>query len=166
MDNDMIQKIYEETLPIVLNDVEAEFVESITASYLAYLQNNYSSVVVDYDKKNKFCSAYIKLEASKWRNSSVGLKKSVLLVDEALSKLGTLSNTALVHAQNRLLKNEISITEERANEGIALMQEAIPLVKSFNQDLANFYLSEGIMDFSYACGITDNMSLRVGRLMH
>ena len=37
-------------------------------------------------------------------------------------------------------------------------------VREFNKQIANYYVSEGSIDFQYASGITENMSLRIGRM--
>ena len=44
------------------------------------------------------------------------------------------------------------------------MEQYYENVKPFNKIIAQTYLSEGSVDYIYAAGLTDNKSLRVGRM--
>ena len=43
------------------------------------------------------------------------------------------------------------------------MEQLVKQVRDFNMNIANKLLSESIVDFEYASGISDNMSLRTSR---
>jgi hypothetical protein len=45
------------------------------------------------------------------------------------------------------------------------MNELFKKVQPFNSAIGYSYLSEGIEDFNYACGNSDEHSLRVGRTL-
>ena len=60
-------------------------------------------------------------------------------------------------------KESKMLDKQTANEKIKLMDELLNKVLKFNKKIATYYYSEGTLDFSYAAGLTDLMSLRVGR---
>ena len=61
------------------------------------------------------------------------------------------------------LNNNVLMSVEIAEKYINRINELLPLVQEYNKQLASWYVSEGSMDLLYACGKTDNTSLRIGR---
>lgn len=163
--NEIINLIYDNLLEIVLQDFSYEERDIIAKAYKAYLIDSYSNLIRNNsDDDGKVTQVILNMERIKWLNQTQDIKKSNLLKDEMLDKLGYLSNLALKYAMAKLQGklDEINITEEQASSYIEMMREYAKNVLPFNKSIADTYLSEGILDFQYAVGLSSNMSLRLG----
>lgn len=166
MNEQLIKEIYNTLIPIITNGITEEL-EEISTAYYNYILNLYSdNNGSNYEKLKEIC---INIEMKNWSNKSVILRKKLLLTDNYYDKLIYLSNIGLKNANIRLL-NEINndnkpieITETQAKENIKLMKEYVNMVKDYNKQEALMILSEGLIDYDYALGLTDNRSFRLGK---
>lgn len=157
--------IYENSKEILLKGFDdSKEQEEILYFYKEYLDKLYSSNVKNIDEYEKLKDRFLKLEISKWSSIPKGVKQGLLIRDEFLNRLGYLSDLGLKYAISKLKGESIDLTEEQAKKYISDMKLLVDKVRDFNSDLAKTYLSEGILDFMYASGLTNNKSLRVGRM--
>lgn len=156
--NKSIMKIYENTVDKFLENFSVSEIESIRNLYLSYLIRTYShlkldDIAVDY---------YSNLEVIKWKDFNIDGKMSIISEDKSLEELVKLSMEGL-HYADQFRKYGTMLDKKIANEKIKLMNELLNKVLEFNKKLATYYYSEGSLDFSYAAGLTNLMSLRTGR---
>ena len=134
--------------------------------YLNYLNDKYKDEFYSSISTEKI----IDLEMSLWKDKNSDYRLSYLIKDEFFTKLSYLSQVGLKYAMKRLSAEKLNalyepeITEEYAQNNIHLMEQYYENVKPFNKIIAQTYLSEGSVDYIYAAGLTDNKSLRVGRM--
>jgi cobalamin biosynthesis Co2+ chelatase CbiK len=91
-------------------------------------------------------------------------------IDEAFKKERELSKKAYDYATSKLAhvisnsEYQSPITEEEANQFIAEMEKLCESVKPENKTRAEYELSEATMDIMYAANMTEDSSLRIGRM--
>ena len=114
------------------------------------------------------------LEKSKWHDVDSDAKLSELLSDPAFDNIKYISNTGFKYAESMLSKKfetgaeiivQPVIEKEKALESIEMLNNNYEQVREFNKMMANYFISEGSLDFQYASGITEHMSLRIGDLV-
>lgn len=170
MDNQFFSMIYNGTIKTLISDFSEKEIPEVLQSYQLYIIENYSNVLEPTDNVEKVAKLFIEIENKKWKNKTKEEKQILIMKDPALENLRYLSGIAQKYAQNRL-GNELSsgtfiaeLSEEQAQNYIKNLEEYTSQVKPYNSLIAQTYLSEGIIDFLYASKLSDNMSLRVGRL--
>lgn len=156
--NKNIMKIYENTVDKFLENFPASEVESIRNMYLSYLIRTYSRLELN----DRTIEYYSNLEVIKWKDYNIDGKMSIISEDKNLDELVKLSMEGQ-HFADQFRKDGTMLDKKIANEKIKLMDELLNKVLEFNKKLATYYYSEGTLDFSYASGLTDLMSLRTGR---
>jgi len=176
MNNDkLILEIYNNTINDILVGIEEKYKEELCLAYLEYLKKNYLNFDLDLsnNKPEEIVSLFVELEKSKWQDINTDAKLSELLTDPAFENIKYISNTGYKYAKLMLDKkfearSEVAlhsvIDEEKAKESIDMLNTYYEQVREFNKQIANYYVSEGSIDFQYASGITENMSLRIGRM--
>ena len=171
MNERLINGIYNNSINSVLKDIEETEKEILMASYKRYLVDSYADTLDEDDNIEQVIALYSVMEIKKWNKKSPDEKKSLLIQDENYKKLYELSNIGYKHANRKILLLQThqeyipSINEEQARKYIQEMEELYEGVKDYNKKMAGIYLSEGTMDFLYATQLTDNMSLRIGRML-
>lgn len=83
-----------------------------------------------------------------------------MLKDETLEQIINLSNKGTALAREKKNNNQV-ISKELCEEQIKKIEELLPHVLEHNDELAKWYLSEAIMDYTYASGQTENHSMRM-----
>ena len=156
--NKNIMKIYENTVDMFLKGFSNTELETIKKMYISYLLRTYSRLELD-DMTVRY---YSNLEIIKWKDFNIEGKMSIISEDKNLDELVKLSMEGL-HFADQFRRDGVLLDKKIANEKIELMHELLNKVLDFNKTLATYYYSEGTLDFSYAAGITDFMSLRTGR---
>lgn len=171
----LVLEIYNKTINEVLKGIDEKYYEELRSAYMEYLKRNYLSF--DLNKNNKkpeeIAVLFTQLENSKWINSKPGLKLSELLRDPAFENIKYISNMGYKYAREMLdMKFKAGnaplqpvIDEEKAKESIEMLNNNYEQVREFNKMMANYFISEGSLDFQYASGITEHMSLRIGDLV-
>lgn len=161
--NDVIQKLYYNLINVISNDFEESDKKEIQVEYMKILNNRYSELPFNTTEYEKLYEKLFKLEYNEWSNLSLDMKKHVLLKDLALDEIINITSEAFKYAQERLNKN-ILISNEIAEQYISRLSELYDSVKEYNKQLANWHISEGIMDLKYSSGQTENMSMRIGHI--
>ena len=156
--NKNVMRIYENTIDMFLKNFPDTEFETIRKMYLSYLIRTYSRLDLD----DRLVEYYSDLEVIKWKDFNVDGKMSIISEDKNFDELIKLSMEGLQFA-DQFRKKNIMLDKKIANEKIELMSELLNKVLDFNKKLATYYYSEGTLDFSYAAGLTDLMSLRTGR---
>lgn len=175
MKKEDISKIYNVCINTVLNGVDGDIKNEIAVGYYNYLMNTYS----DFDISNITVSVsqaldlLIDLENSKWNNATVSIKKLEFIKDSALDNIKRISGIAHKYATKKINITDINgnlvsntLDEETADKNIELLNNYLLQVKDFNKELANIYVSDGILDFEFACGRTNYVSLETGRQIY
>ena len=169
MTEQLIKDIYTAIIPILTNDLNPEEKQEMCNAYYEHISYTYSDKMkfnTDYEKLKNIC---IDIEKKSWTNKSVILRKKLLFKDDYYTRLIYLSDIGLKNANIRLL-NEINndnkpieITKEIASNNMELMTQYSEMVRDFNKQDALMILSEGLLDYNYALGISDNKSFRIGK---
>ena len=172
MTDEAIKKIYDNTINIVLNEIDEESKESISYFYYEYLNEIYKKIDIKNINIEKAIQIFSNLELLKWKNMSAIVKKMELIKDEALDNIRAISSIALnfakqkVETRNRNEENTCdTLDKEKADKYIQKLNTYLSQVKDYNKQLANYYVSEGIMDLNFASGKTNYTSLRIGRII-
>lgn len=171
----LILEIYNKTINDILIGIEEIYKEELCLAYIDYLKKNYLNFDLNLDNKKpeELVKLFIDLEKSKWQDMNREAKLSELLKDPAFENIKYISNTGYKYAKSMLDKKfetgvdvvlQPVIDEQRAQESIDMLNRYFEQVRDFNKNIANYYISEGSIDFQYASGITENMSLRIGRI--
>ncbi len=170
MNEEVIKKIYDKTKDVVINFVDEELQFLLENAYYEYLVENYGNFDLQEKNIDDVVKIFADLEISKWSNMSIDNRKSELLKDEAFENLRYISNVALKYAEQKVNSRDINgenmqntLDEETANKYIEALNTYLPQVQDFNKQIADYFVSEGIMDLEFACGRTNYMSLRIGR---
>jgi len=171
----LILEIYNRTINDILIGIAEKYKEELCLSYIEYLKKNYLNFDFDLDNNHpdELVSLFVELEKSKWQDITVEEKLSELLSDPAFDNIKYISNTGYKYAKSLLDKKfeassveflQPEIDQEKAQESIEMLNKYYEHVREFNRQIANYYVSEGSIDFQYASGITENMSMRIGRI--
>lgn len=171
----LILEIYNKTINDILLGIEEKYKDEVCQAYLEYLKKNYLNFDLELGNKKpeELIILFVDLEKSKWQDTNVDAKLSELLSDPALENIKYISNTGYKYAKTMLDKKfemgvemllQPVIEEEKAQKSIEMLNTYYDQVRDFNKTIATYYVSEGTIDFQYACGITENMSLRIGRI--
>ena len=171
----LILEIYNKTINDILIGIDGKYKEELCLAYIEYLKKKYLNFDLDLGNKKpeELISLFVDLEKSKWKDTNVDAKLSELLSDSAFENIKHISNTGYKYAKSMLDKKFESgvemllqpvITEEKAQQSIEMLNTYYEQVRDFNKKIATYYVSEGSIDFQYASGITENMSLRIGRI--
>ena len=156
----IIKKIYLNTISEVIDDVPVELKKEFSNSYHKYLLKIY----LDDELEEEDESIYTELELSRWKRASCSLKLSEILKDKAYERIKKNSARGLHYAEQRLEESSNgcpTISLMRANKNIQRLERDLQKVRGFNKDVAKILVSEGIVDFLYACGRSEFISLRL-----
>lgn len=170
MDKKLIDGIYKNTIACLLDGVNLENQQELIIAYKTYLFDMYASTLEPQDDINQVINIYSMMENKKWKNKTLEQKLSQIIRDKNLEKLREISNVGYKHAQRKLgcilsnIEYIPQITEEDIKKYIMEMQKLRKDVQKYNDLLADMYLSEGTLDFEYAMNLTENLSMRIGRM--
>lgn len=159
---DFIKYLYDNTIKYIISDFNEDEISEIKEGYLNYLNNHYLDTI-DEENIEKAKKVFPEVEIKNWKKVSKKAKQSILLKDSALDDMRYYSDYARVYANERLDNNRIVISEKQAKSYIKHMEDMFEKVRDFNKVIAHQLLSESTVDFLYASGISDNMSLRCAR---
>ncbi len=162
----VIDKVYENVINMILKDFTYEEQEEVREAYKKYLRDCYEDSLYLSDDETELINHFTELENMKWSDKSKVIKQALILEDEWMDKIRDLSNIALEAATLKLIgkDSEIKLTKKEVVEYEENMKEYLTKVRDFNRQQAYGYVSEATLDFEFAVGLTDNMSLRVGRM--
>jgi len=159
----MINQLFSTTLDQLLSDIPSEFKAEMQSAYSQHLIKRYGEVTLpDANKTDDYVTTLVNRELREWGSSSPEMKMSAFLKDEFLDKIGAIAEQGFSYASKKLI-DQTTISPETAKQNIEMLKQYLPQVRSFNVLLAQSYVSEGILDFQYAAGLTENISLRLGR---
>lgn len=170
MNEQLITGIYNNCINKVLEGVNEAVHEKLSIAYKKYLVDEYADTLDPDDDVNMIINIYTKMELKKWEGKTLQNKLSTMINDYNLEQLGKISEIGFKHAQRKLgailLGEEYQpdLTEEQVNNYISQMKELYEKVEPYNLNIANTYLSEGVLDFNYAINKTDDVSLRINRM--
>ena len=159
---DFIKYLFDSTIDVVLKDFSNDEIDEVKKNYLEYLKLHYKGTI-DEDQIEKAKQVFPGIEINNFKNLKKEEKQRLLLEDEALERLEYFSHYANTYALYRMDNDKCAISEEQANNYLVQMGKEFKKVRSFNKHIAENLLSESIVDFQYAAGLTNNMSLRSAR---
>ena len=155
----VINQVYKRTFSIVVDGFDENEKLIARDEYLKELKNKYLELGPITEK---YFERILMLEYNEWKELSLNIRKQMLLKDNALEEIINLTGQGQKWAMERVDSNTL-ISSEITEKYINRINQLLPLVQEYNNQLANWYVSEGTMDLLYACGKTDNTSLRIGR---
>lgn len=161
---DVIKNVYEKMISIVCMGIDEKDHPLIREEYQNLLVERYKESDsrlknIDYDKLYK---VIYNIEYKRWNNLSPMIKKNLLINDTVLDEVICLSNLGFECARKRLEENVV-VEVDYANNMINKMNEMCEKVRDENKYTAERYVSEGTVDFLFASGQVDGMSMRMGR---
>lgn len=162
MKENIIKEIYKNTINTILYNIPEYLKQEFANSYFKYLVDIY----LDDDLEESDIVIFTELEISKWKLASLDLKLSEILEDKSYDTIKSVSSNGNELAKRRLNDNSNNkpvIDLNAALNNVKLLEENLPNVREFNSQRAKQLVSEGIMDFYYASGQTNNTSLRNSR---
>ena len=169
----MISEIYNKTINDILIGIDDKYKEELSLAYMEYLKKNYLNFDMSLGNKKPedLVRIFSNLESSKWGDTHGDAKLSEMLSDPAFENIKYISNTGYKYAESRINKKFGNSTDippvidvEKAQESIEMLNKYYEQVRDFNKTIATYYVSEGSIDFQFASGMTENMSMRIGRL--
>lgn len=155
----VVNQIYQKIFNTVVEGFDDSEKSLASIEYLNNLKNKYLELGPITEK---YFERILMLEYNEWKELSLDVRKHLLLKDNALEEIMNLTGEGYRCAIERLEDNKLMLIEN-AEKYIKRIEELYPLVKDYNKELAEYYISEGNMDFKYASGQTDCTSLRIGR---
>ena len=157
--NDGVEKIYDNTKSIIEKKFFAYERDEILKSYKDYLYSRYGKFNNIEKGLDKLCQLEIKFFENKDKNYI----KSLIIKDYNYEELCNLSKQAKMYALSRINDN-LLIDANSYNDIIKSMNKIFDKIKPYNKNAAKMVYSEAIVDLEFAAGLTDNTSLRVGRM--
>lgn len=159
MKEKFLKEIFDSVLSVLLDGITYENQKEMKDNYISYLINTYQNININEKNYNKLLPIYLKKELMILQKMSINQKKLLYLKDENMEKLIELSNLGM-DLKLEAKKTGNYINDDYANECIQKMKNLINLVKPYNGELAQKYLSEGILDYEYAAGLIKFNSFR------
>ena len=161
--NDIINKIYDNMIGVILVGMEEENYNEVSNEYKRILLNRYSSISINGRDPEELYDKILKIEYDEWQPMAPPMKSHILIKDKSLDQIIDIANGAYKAAKERLYDGK-TISTEVADSNKTKMEELYNDVKEYNKALADWHISEGTMDLEYASGRTENTSLRIGRM--
>ncbi len=156
---EVLERIYNEQISVVLDGIEDEYQEQIIEGYKNYLDETYTEPFGDVSNLDYAYETISSAEKKFWINCEADFKESRLIADEALDSIDKISAYAYRAIEKKEKINKL-IREDDANYYIDKMQALLELVKSFNREYAEDLVSETMMDLLNASGQTEDRSFR------
>ncbi|MDE6285273.1 MAG: hypothetical protein K2M17_05960 [Bacilli bacterium] len=157
-----INQLYTNTIEEFLKNVTTSR-DELAEAYKSYLFQTYESLEVAPEKYDATLEVLSKTLVSQWGILPENHKMQELLKDEAMQDIRELSYKGLEYARLKISEKQI-LSTELANQAIQQLESVVDKVKPYNQNLAKELISEGILDYMYAAGLSENTSLRLGHI--
>ena len=162
----MIDKLYNELLPIVLNDIDENYIDDLKEGLKNYLSERYKNSFNDPKTSEINYNNFLKIEKNRWTNTPNINKLSYLIYDENFEKLIQLSNNIFLLAKDKMYnkyKIDRNLSNEEIQKTISNIEYLADNVYFFNSHNVKNLLSETILDYLYVYTNNDDMSLRLGK---
>lgn len=160
MKTTFINQLYNETIKQVLKGVPYLYQREVKINYKNNLIEKYEDLTIDKSNVNEKLNKFIQFELSYWNNLSIDMKLSHFVKDKAYEEIIFISILGLQLAQKKQDEN-IAFDQKMATAYVERMNELLRIVKYFNKESAKMYFFEGILDFQYASGLTEEKSIRM-----
>lgn len=157
----LVDELYERVIDTFLENVIYER-ELLASAYKDYLVRVYGDIDIVQEEYSKAFETFSASQKEKWKNVSGKDKKKELVLDEFLVIIGEISEKGFEAAKIKKWQN-IAFDREEGVLAINKLKENLDKVQNYNKELAKNLVSEGILDYNYATGASEVMSLRVGR---
>ena len=104
---DLVSKLYLNTIDIVLNGFDEKDIESVKRKYYENLKEQYSGLEEYIKDYNKTYEKFVKFEKSEWSEKTIDEKKRIFIEDPALNQIIDIASIAYQGAQDRLNNNTL-----------------------------------------------------------
>ena len=168
--NEIINVLYKNNIELILKDFDENDQSEIKKEYLDYLTLHYSRLVNEEYNSSDIIDVIDNMEKDLWLKKKKIEKQRILLKDEKLDKMGEISNIGYENALKKLecLKNNIEYKNNLNKVEVELYIDNLTKlsneVRDFNKEIADRYLSEGILDLLFAANMSENTSFRIGNI--
>lgn len=154
--NEILENIKDE----LFSGVDSKFYDELLISYKKYLFSTLKNIKLTDDNYNKTIKIITEDNLNILKSYSPNFKLSLYIQDESYKKIYNLSMKGFNFALDKFNNNNmISINE--ANNYKNEMEKLLPDVYEFNYLSAMSLLSEGILDYDYACSDITYTSFRL-----
>lgn len=155
-----IEDLYNNTREALLKDVPDEEIEKLSAGYREHLKAVYEGLAIVDGKYKKALESETNEYLRKLESLASISRLALYVRDENMSELCRLAGEALELAIHRD-ENAGKLDEKEIEGRMKRMQELYDEVEWFNKLAAKTALSEGTIEYRYALGKTDMMSMRL-----
>ena len=157
---ELINKLCEELDAELVKDVDEKYHSDLRAGFRRELEERFKDCMIKPGKEDLALRGNLFFYRNLLSNSLPLEKLSNYIYDENLQQLNVLSLIALNLATDRFEKDVISDVN-LVNKNRELMKSYYGKVKEFNRLRAYTIYSAAEADYEYACGITDDRSIRL-----
>lgn len=159
---EIIKKIYDEVIGVVLRNIKEEK-DEVGANYLDYLNTLYYYKIDKSKDREKELEKILLMEKRTWNYRDVNARLKMFTIDKSMVTITKISDYGFELASRRFKENsKPNISFEDANKNIEMLSNELKNVWEDNKYMAQQLISEGILDFEYACGKNnDIISLRL-----
>lgn len=152
-----IDEIYSNVINTVLNGINNSDKEIVAQGYLQYLYSLYSDKDFNEQNYTKMISVITEIEDKKWNSRDVNSKLYYFKTDNSFDIIDSLSKKAYSYALVRYQENKDTLSKEEADKSINTLIKELDNVDDYNRAEAERLVSEGILDYNYACGNSNDV---------
>lgn len=159
--------LIESILPTFMENIPEEDREQLSKAFIEKMRTDYSDVISDAVSNTNaslkmIISIFSDPEINIWSNMVLDRKKSILLYDDNFQKLISLSLNTFEKAKQRAKHNTLIEMQQYQNT-FDEMENLLRKIQPYNITAAQQVYSEALVDLNYACGLSNNKSLRLAR---
>ena len=153
--NNIIKFIYDNTIDIVLRDINKEEIEEAKKGYIDYLHFHYDNKK-NVNEQDRSMNILAKIEGDTWRVMPLEDRQSLLLKDPSMERLKSFFMTSKLYAKNRKERSIIVVSDEQVKNYIMQMHNDLASIRDFNLHLAQKIVAESTDNFLYAAGLSND----------
>lgn len=157
----VINDAYKILINGMLNGIKEEYKEEVSANYMKYLIERYSNIEVTEENIKDYLRKIIISEKRMWEDHDVNYRLQLLKNDNSFDIIRDISQRGFNLATASLDDSSKVISKEEAEENINIMMRELNNVCDFNNNAARKLVSEGILDYKFASGNDELMSMRL-----
>jgi len=153
----VIKFIYDNTIDIVLKDINRNDIEEAKKGYLHYLHFRYDNKK-DVSENDRSMHILAKIEGDNWKAIPLVDRQSLLLKDPALDKLRFFLMSSKVYAKDKKERHINLVSDIQVKNYIMQMHNELSKIRPFNTRLAQKIIKESSDNFMFAAGIKRDLN--------
>lgn len=164
--NELINKLYSEKLAVVaINKADA----NLHSRFISYMKQKYDcfleKVNANPQIKQRIFEDWYQTELRHWGNLSDNAKYAHFTNDAALVEIDECSSLIFSIARNKYQSESVNDDDIQIMKNcMSKMTLLLTSVLSENKNTAQKLISEAVVDYNYACGVSKKLSMRLSNL--